>query len=91
MGTTLDKNYVAKIRETLDFQSGFETLVNEVEQLERLVNRIDKLRELPKIQHESTTPMDDYHTGMYNGLICALSILDERELEYMDVEKKRPS
>lgn len=52
--------------------------------------RLKKLRELPKIQYDSTTPMDEYHTGMYNGLECALAIIDDREPKYLDVEKKRP-
>ena len=50
-------------------------------------SRLDKVRELPAIQYQSTTSMDEYNTGMYNGLECAIACFDEREANYKDVEK----
>lgn len=55
----------------------------------KLFNKLKKLRELSKIQYDSTTPMDEYHTGMYNGLECVLAILDEREPNYKEVEQNK--
>ena len=51
---------------------------------------ITKLRELPKIHYDSTTPMDEYYTGMYNGIECVLSLIDEREPKYLSVERPVP-
>lgn len=54
-------------------------------------SKINKCGELLKIQYDSTTPMDDYQTGMYNGMEMILSILGNREPNYKDVEFKDTS
>lgn len=61
--------------------------MNDIETV-KLLRRIEKLRELPQIQYDSTTPMDEYFTGMYNGLECAVALLEEREPKYLSVETK---
>lgn len=58
-------------------------------ELERdnLKHRIKKAKELPKIHYDSTTPMEPYFTGMYNGIECVLACIEGREPHYKDVEK----
>ena len=48
---------------------------------------IEKLEELKQIHYDSTTPMDSYFTGMYNGIECALATLLNREPQYKSVEQ----
>lgn len=48
--------------------------------------RVAKVEELPKVHLDSTAPMDTYHTGMYNGLECAVACLTGREANYRRVE-----
>lgn len=51
--------------------------------------RFEMTRELKKIHHDSTTPMDEYHTGLYNGIEAVLCILGHREPAYKNVEKPK--
>lgn len=48
---------------------------------------IEQLEEIKKIHYDSTTPMDSYHTGMFNGIECAISVLLNREPQYKSVEQ----
>lgn len=48
---------------------------------------IDKIKELQQIQYDSTTPMDSYHTGMWNGMELVLCLLEKREPKYKAVEQ----
>jgi hypothetical protein len=52
----------------------------------KLFKRIQDLKELPQLQYDSTTPMDDYHTGLFNGLEMAVAIIEDREPKYKSVE-----
>lgn len=46
------------------------------------------LQELQKIHYDSTTPMDDYHTGMYNGIeVCIRIISGNTGNELKSVER----
>lgn len=49
---------------------------------------IDKLKEMRDQHYKSTTPMDEYHTGMYNGIEYALCCLENREPNYKECEKE---
>ena len=48
---------------------------------------IEKVKEMQKVHYDSTTPMDDYHAGFYNGIEYALCILENKEPDYFSVEK----
>jgi hypothetical protein len=48
--------------------------------------RIEQVKQMLEVHYSSTTPMDSYHTGMYNGIEYALTILENRESKYKDVE-----
>lgn len=48
---------------------------------------IEQLEEIKKIHYDSTTPMDSYFTGMYNGIECAIATLENREPKYKSVEQ----
>lgn len=51
--------------------------------------RVAKFKELLKMHYDSTTPMDAYNTGMYNGMECVLCLLEEREPNYKTVEQPK--
>jgi hypothetical protein len=44
--------------------------------------KISELEEYQNVHLEATEPMDDYFSGMYNGMEYALSILDNRDPMY---------
>jgi ABC-type polysaccharide/polyol phosphate transport system ATPase subunit len=48
--------------------------------------KIETIKEMLKLHYATTTPMDSYQTGMYNGIEFALTILEERESKFKDVE-----
>lgn len=46
---------------------------------------------LRALQLNSTSPMDDYHTGLYNGMEMLSAVVEDREPRYLSsVEKKSP-
>jgi len=51
------------------------------------MENFDKIREIQKIHYDSTTPMDSYHTGMWNGMECILCLLEGRDPKYKSVER----
>lgn len=55
--------------------------------LEKL-ERFEKTKELIKIHYDSTTPMDEYFTGMYNGIECVLACIEDREPVFKTCERK---
>jgi hypothetical protein len=50
---------------------------------------IEKIRELVVIQSRNAN-FDQYMRGMANGLICALSVLEEKEPVYINAPKDCP-
>ena len=48
---------------------------------------IDKIKQMQKAHYDSTTPMDEYHTGFYNGIEYSLCILENKEPDYFSCEK----
>jgi hypothetical protein len=51
-----------------------------------LEKKLEKLKEMQRVHYDSTTPMDDYFTGMYNGMEYAIAMLEDREANYKTVE-----
>ena len=46
------------------------------------------LKRMIKVHYNSTKPMDDYYTGMYNGMVFALTLLDNKEPKYKRIYDK---
>lgn len=51
-------------------------------------NIIAQIKELQKIHLDSTSPMDAYFTGFYNGMEAILSVISGEEPVYKNVERK---
>lgn len=49
---------------------------------------IESIKELQIIHLASTSPMDDYFTGFYNGMEALLSVISGDEPVYKNVERK---
>lgn len=47
---------------------------------------VDKIKEMQAVHYKSTTPMDDYDGGFYNGIEYVLCMIEKREPNYKDVE-----
>jgi hypothetical protein len=48
---------------------------------------VAKIKEMQTVHYDSTTPMDEYHGGFYNGIEYVLCMIEQREPNYKDVEK----
>lgn len=57
-------------------------------ELATLKDRVQRSLDLRQIHHASTTPMNAYHAGMYNGMECVAACIESREPAYKDVEHK---
>ncbi len=65
---------------------GFKDLVAMAEWCDK--NTAEMIQATLKAHHDSTKPMDDYFTGMYNGLECALCLIEHREPFYKDCKRR---
>lgn len=54
------------------------------------MTKINELKNILKIHYDATTPMDAYHTGMFNGIELAISVLEDKEPQYKDIEEINP-
>jgi hypothetical protein len=55
--------------------------------LKNFLNRkIKELKDMQKAHYDSTYPMDDYFTGMYNGMEFIISCISGEEPNYKTVE-----
>lgn len=46
-----------------------------------------KMKRIQKHHYESTTPMDDYFTGMWNGMEVLIASIENREGNFKSVEQ----
>jgi hypothetical protein len=52
-----------------------------------ITDKVDKLKEMQIQHHKSTTPMDEYFTGFYNGIEYSLCVIESRDPIYKECEK----
>lgn len=63
--------------------------VNEIEELRILRRSLQRLREMKDIQcSDGNWNYDPYMQGMANGIIFSLSLLDDKEPEYMEAPEE---
>ena len=47
---------------------------------------VSEIRKIQKAHYDSTTPMDSYFTGMWNGMELVVSTISGQEPRFKDVE-----
>lgn len=51
--------------------------------------KLETIKNMQEHHYKTTTPMDSYFQGLYNGLEIAIAILEDRVPLYKNVEKKQ--
>ena len=52
-----------------------------------LSGHVKKMKEIQKAHYDSTTPMDSYFTGMWNGMEVLIAGIEQREGNFKAVEQ----